>query len=146
MMSINSFNSLFAPKRSSELDITFNTLPRSGIIAWVARSRACFAVPPADSPSTINSSVPAIPCLEQSANFAGIRTRLVGVLRAISLTCFVLIRAFARFTTKSSNAFAVFGSDARNISHGSRSAFSVKRATSGLESFSLVWPKNCGVL
>ena len=125
IISISSFNSLFALKRSSELDITFNTLPRNGIIAWVARSRACFAVPPADSPSTINSSVPSTPCLEQSANFAGMRARLVGVLRAISFTCFVLIRAFAKLITKSRIAFAVLGSDAKNISHGSRSAFSV---------------------
>ena len=138
IISINSFNSLFALKRSSEFDTTFNTLPRKGIIAWVARSRACFAVPPADSPSTMNNSVPSMPCLEQSANFAGMRMRFVGVLRAISFTCLVLMRAFARFITKSNTAFAVFGSDARNISHGSRRAFSVKRAISGLDNFSLV--------
>ena len=74
----------------------------------------------------------------QSANFAGIRIRLVGVLRAISLTCFVLIRAFARFIINDNNAFDVFGSDARNISHGSCNAFSTYRAISGLDNFSLV--------
>ena len=31
-------------------------LPRSGITAWNSRSRACFAEPPAESPSTRNSS------------------------------------------------------------------------------------------
>ena len=34
----------------------FRILPRSGMIAWNSRSRACFAEPPAESPSTRNSS------------------------------------------------------------------------------------------
>ena len=35
----------------------FRILPRSGMIAWNSRSRACLAEPPAESPSTRNSSV-----------------------------------------------------------------------------------------
>ena len=38
---------------------TLRILPRIGRIAWVLRSRACLADPPALSPSTMNSSVPA---------------------------------------------------------------------------------------
>ncbi len=34
----------------------FRILPRSGMTAWNSRSRACFAEPPAESPSTRNSS------------------------------------------------------------------------------------------
>ena len=37
---------------------TFRILPRSGRIAWVSRSRACLALPPALSPSTRKISVP----------------------------------------------------------------------------------------
>src|SRR5437899_7925025 len=33
-----------------------STLPRSGRIAWKARSRPCLAEPPAESPSTMKSS------------------------------------------------------------------------------------------
>ena len=36
---------------------TFRILPRSGRIAWLARLRACLAEPPAESPSTMNSSL-----------------------------------------------------------------------------------------
>ena len=35
---------------------TFRILPRNGSMACVARSRACLAEPPAESPSTMNSS------------------------------------------------------------------------------------------
>src|ERR1041385_3800338 len=35
---------------------TLRILPRSGRIAWLLRSRACFAEPPAESPSTRNTS------------------------------------------------------------------------------------------
>jgi hypothetical protein len=38
---------------------TFKILPRSGKIAWKRLSRPDFAVPPADSPSTINNSLSA---------------------------------------------------------------------------------------
>ncbi len=34
----------------------FRILPRSGMMAWNSRSRACLALPPAESPSTRNSS------------------------------------------------------------------------------------------
>ena len=42
-----------APGSSSQV---FRILPRSGMIAWKSLSRACLAEPPAESPSTRNSS------------------------------------------------------------------------------------------
>src|SRR5699024_12863988 len=42
---------------SSRAFSTFNILPRSGNIAWKWRSRPCLADPPAESPSTIYSSL-----------------------------------------------------------------------------------------
>ena len=41
---------------SSRARSTFRILPRSGRIAWKRRSRPCLAEPPAESPSTRNSS------------------------------------------------------------------------------------------
>ena len=43
---------------SAEALATLRILPRSGRIAWVSRSRACLAEPPALSPSTRKISVP----------------------------------------------------------------------------------------
>ena len=45
--------------------------PRNGRIAWVVRSRACFAEPPAESPSTMKSSADSGSLIVQSASFPG---------------------------------------------------------------------------
>ena len=46
-------------------------LPRRGRIAWVLRSRPCFALPPAESPSTMYISDSAGSRELQSANLPG---------------------------------------------------------------------------
>lgn len=46
-------------------------LPRRGRIAWKFRSRPCLADPPAESPSTMNSSDSSGEPLVQSASFPG---------------------------------------------------------------------------
>jgi hypothetical protein len=46
-------------------------LPLNGKIAWNSLLRHCFALPPAESPSTIYISVQFFPLLEQSDNFPG---------------------------------------------------------------------------
>ena len=50
---------------------TLMILPRSGSTAWVLRSRPCLAEPPAESPSTTNSSASAGSRTEQSASLPG---------------------------------------------------------------------------
>src|SRR5919202_1085539 len=50
---------------------TLRILPRSGSTACVARSRPCLAEPPAESPSTMNSSVSVASRTEQSASLPG---------------------------------------------------------------------------
>src|ERR1700687_1344479 len=50
---------------------TLRILPRSGSTAWKARSRACLALPPAESPSTRNSSDLAGSRSWQSASLPG---------------------------------------------------------------------------
>src|SRR5207302_8062081 len=54
-----SLNSWLARILSAEALATLRILPRNGRIAWVSRSRACLAEPPALSPSTRKISVPA---------------------------------------------------------------------------------------
>ena len=49
----------------------FRILPRNGMMAWVTRSRACLAEPPAESPSTRNSSPRSGSWLTQSASLPG---------------------------------------------------------------------------
>src|SRR5215216_2563799 len=70
---------------------TFRILPLSGRIAWVRRSRPCFADPPAESPSTSNlsdsagslatshfSSLPR--CLARPGRFENLRSDCLGFL------------------------------------------------------------------
>src|SRR5215510_7989390 len=64
-------SSLFSSTFASDALSAFNTLPRSGRIAWRARSRPCFADPPAESPSTTNSSLPSLVGFVQSLSFPG---------------------------------------------------------------------------
>ena len=52
-MSCTSWDEPIAPGSSSQV---FRILPRSGMMAWKSWSRACLAEPPAESPSTRNSS------------------------------------------------------------------------------------------
>src|SRR5664280_2455162 len=78
---------------SSRLPVTFaafacsafSTLPRSGRIACVFRSRPCFAEPPAESPSTMKSSEREGSVDEQSASLPGRFSRCdTAVLRVTS--------------------------------------------------------------
>ena len=50
---------------------TLRILPRSGSIAWKFRSLPCLALPPAESPSTMYSSLLAGSFDEQSASLPG---------------------------------------------------------------------------
>jgi len=63
------FISSEAKARSIRAFSTFKIFPFKGRIAWKRRSRACFAEPPADSPSTIKSSLSSGFFELQSASF-----------------------------------------------------------------------------
>ena len=65
--------------------------------AWVARSRACLAEPPAESPSTMKISVPAAARSLQSASLPGSRSLRVARLPAdLLLLCGGVRRSSAR--------------------------------------------------
>src|SRR5262249_34576737 len=72
----------------------------NGSTACEARSRACFAEPPAESPSTMNISAPWAAVLLQSASLPGRRSLRTAVLREISLSSRRRIRSSARSITK----------------------------------------------
>jgi hypothetical protein len=57
--------------RSKRARSTLRILPLSGRIAWVLRLRPCLAEPPAESPSTMNSSDSAGSFSWQSASLPG---------------------------------------------------------------------------
>ena len=119
-------------------------LPRSGRMAWVLRSRACLALPPAESPSTMNSSEPSVAVLVQSASLPGRRSFFTAVLREISFSARRRSRSSARSMTKSSSLLACSGLPDSQWSNGSLIACSTMRWASAVARRSLVWPWNSG--
>ncbi len=64
----------FCASLSLPAEATLRIFPRSGSTAWLARSRACLAEPPAESPSTMKISEPSAAVLVQSASLPGRRS------------------------------------------------------------------------
>ena len=99
---------------STSVDSTsqvFRILPRKGMIAWKLRSRACLAEPPAESPSTRNSSVRAWSSDRQSASLPGSAGPWVTFLRttlrpARWRACAALITSSAMRSPRSTCSFS----------------------------------------
>ena len=86
---------------------TLRILPRIGSSAWNSLLRASLAVPRAESPSTMNSSVRSTSSLRQSASFAGRDDDSSAFLRrCASLVARAANRVFEAAATFSSNARA----------------------------------------
>ena len=115
-------------------------------MAWVLRSRACLALPPAESPSTMNSSVSPPPSPVQSVSLPGRRSlrALVAVLRLTSRSALRRRRSSIRSMTWARRALPRSMFDVRKWSKWSRTAFSTRRAASGLVRRSLVCDWNWG--
>ena len=77
---ISSWPSILSKRAFSTLRI----LPRSGRIAWKRRSRPCLAEPPAESPSTRNSSHCSGSRSWQSASLPGSEPESSAPLRRVS--------------------------------------------------------------
>ena len=134
----------FCASLSLPAEATLRILPRSGRIACEARSRACLAEPPAESPSTMKISEPCAAVLVQSASLPGSRSLRTALLREISFSWRRRMRSSARSITKSSSLLACTGLPASQWSNGSLIAFSTMRVASAVASRSLVWPWNSG--
>ena len=125
---------------------TLRTFPRSGSIACRARSRPCLAEPPAESPSTTNSSLPALPGDVQSLSFPGRFRRFeVALLRdtacwAARLAARARAARMMRATIDSATLMLWFS----QCSRAGRTSPSTIDVSSGLFSRSLVCPWNCG--
>ena len=71
MATAMSWISLLAKSRSGSVSQVLSSLPRSGSTAWFSLSRPILAEPPAESPSTRNSSLCAVSVLSQSVSLPG---------------------------------------------------------------------------
>ena len=141
-----SVSSLFSSTLASDALSVLSTLPRSGRIAWRVRSRPCLAEPPAESPSTMKSSLSSRPGDVQSLSLPGsVRRPEVAVLRVTSCCAARLAsRARAarmmRATIDSATVLLVLS----QCSSAGRTCESTAAITSGLFSRSFVCPWNCG--
>ena len=78
-------HSAFLSMSPTEAFWTLRILPRIGSSAWNSELRASLAVPSAESPSTMNSSVRSMSVARQSASLAGSARGLQRVLAALGL-------------------------------------------------------------
>ena len=138
-MSLTSCDDRMSAASTSQV---FRILPRSGITAWNSRSRACFAEPPAESPSTRNSSQRSGSCKVQSASLPGSAGPLTIRLRVTRCAARVRSSAFAI-----ANCAIFSPASGCWFSHSANASLTTpetKAADSRDESFSLIWPANCG--
>ena len=117
---ITGFNLSFPYILSALAFSTFNIFPHNGNIAWNFLSLPCFALPPAESPSTMYTSHSSAFLLLQSANFPGsvVVSRAL-FLRTNSLAFLAASLALAALTHFSNIAFATLGFSSKNVANAS---------------------------
>ena len=124
---------------------TFKILPRKGSTAWKARSRACLALPPAESPSTRNSSDLAGSRSWQSASLPGREATSSAPLRRVSSRALrAASRAAAASTIFCTMLRASFGFSSNHCDSRSAMTLSTTGRTSDETSLSFVWLENFG--
>ena len=112
------------------------------MIAWKFLSRACLAEPPAESPSTINSSDSSRVCPTQSDNLPGSVGPATIFLRSTFLAAFKRRPALA--ITNSASCIATSEFWFNHKAKASLAMFCTTPDASRLERRSLVCPENCG--
>ncbi len=136
-------HSAFESMSLTEAFWTFRILPRIGSSAWNSLLRASFAVPSAESPSTMKSSECATSDERQSTSFAGSDDDSSAFLRRwVSLWVRAEMRAFISATTLSRSSAvwflsSRFGEVKRAVSSRVRTLLTIWR-TAGVPSTSLV--------
>ena len=126
---------------------TFKILPFNGRMAWYFRSRACLAEPPAESPSTINSSRSAGSDDWHSASLPGsVASTRAPLLLAISRARLAASRARAASTPLAMIFLATEGFSSKKVLNFSLTSDSTIPLTSLLPSLVLVCPSNCGLV
>ena len=124
-------------------------LPRIGSSAWYSELRASLAVPSAESPSTMNSSLRSTSSLRQSASFAGRDDVSSAFLRRCSsLWARAATRVRAAEATLSRIALACSLPAFLVVVSAALSSLPTTPATmrdaAEVPRTSLVWPSNCG--
>lgn len=142
-------HSTFDSMSDTDAFCTLRILPRIGSSAWYSLFRASFAVPRAESPSTMNSSVPSTSFDRQSASLVGSEEFSSAFLRrCVSLCARAEMRVFISATTFSSSpaacAFSVRWVDVRISVIRFDTTESTMRRTAGVPRISFVCPSNCG--
>ena len=142
---ISAWISLFFSILSMRARSTLRILPRIGRIACVRGSRASTAVPPAESPSTMNSSLSAALRLEQSFSLSGMPAPDSAVLRRMALRAFfAATRAWAAACAFLTTLLASVGFSSSHSARRSLVAFWTNERIGTLPSLAFVWPSNCG--
>ena len=142
-------HSAFLSMSPTEAFWTLRILPRIGSRAWNSESRASLAVPSAESPSTMNSSVRSLSVARQSRSFAGRAEDSRAVLRRwVSLCCRAAMRVLEAPTTFSMSsrawAFSALLVEVRNLLSSAETTLRTELRTWGVPRISLVCPSNCG--
>ena len=100
-------HSAFLSMSPTEAFWTLRILPRIGSSAWNSELRASLAVPSAESPSTMNSSVRSLSVERQSASLAGsVEDSSAFLRRWVSLCWRAAMRVLAAPTTFSMTSLA----------------------------------------
>ncbi len=128
---------------------TLRILPRIGSSAWNSESRASFAVPSAESPSTMNSSERSTSLDRQSASLAGSAEVSSAFLRRWVSRCWrAAKRVFAAPATFSMTslawAFSARLVEVRKLLSSAETTLRTTDRAAGVPSTSLVCPSNCG--
>ena len=140
-----SCSSLFPPIFSELACSALSTLPRNGRIACVLRSRPCLAEPPAESPSTMNSSLSSGSVEAQSASLPGrLSLWLIADFRVTACAARDASLARAARMMRATTASAIVLLSLSHFSTAGRMTLSIWPCVSGLLSRSLVCPWNCG--
>ena len=145
MAVMSAWISVFCSTLSMRLFSTLRILPRSGRIAWVLRSRALTAEPPAESPSTTNNSDSDGSLTEQSASLPGsVEFSSADLRRVRSRALRAALRAWAAWTALRITAWASLGFSSRYSASFALTTDWTKPAMPGLPSLVFVWPSNWG--
>ena len=140
-------HSAFLSMSASDAFCTFRILPRIGSSAWNSESLASLAVPSAESPSTMNSSLRSS-AERQSTSLAGSADVASADLRRWFSRCSrAAIRVLAAAATLSSTARACClprPRASKNALSSPATTSATIRDAAGVPSTSLVCPSNCG--
>ena len=143
-------HSAFLSMSPTEAFWTLRILPRIGSSAWNSELRASLAVPSAESPSTMNSSVRSLSVARQSASLAGSARGLQGVLAALGLLVLAGRDAGSWRRRRPSPSPAWPGPSRpawwRSGTSSAPPATTLRTTlrAAGVPRISLVWPSNCG--